>query len=147
MAPNLDKGRQPEKISKGEEQAVKNQIKTFFAVSLLLASTSLSDGWSWPENRSYRGRSLASGLKSAIDKGHLKPGMVIYCNNTPGADPSSMNMAYQPHWFTYLGKDSSGVPRFSDQYATDFDLSGPRGIAATYGGSRRIDAFFDPYRR
>ena len=106
-----------------------------------------TDGWGWPESTTYRGQSLASGLEKAIANGELKPGMIIYANNRPGADPSSMNMAYKPHWFTYLGKDASGVDRFSDQYATDFDLSGPRGIAATYGGSRVIDAFYDPYRR
>jgi hypothetical protein len=105
-----------------------------------------SDGWSWPEDRSYRGKSLSAGLKAAIERGVLKPGMIIYASKNPGTDPSSMNISNLPHWFTYLGRDASGVDRFADQYATDFDLSGPRGIAATYGGSRRIDAFFDPYK-
>jgi len=104
------------------------------------------DGWSWPEDKSYRGKSLSTGLKGAIERGILKPGMIIYASKNPGTDPNSMNLANLPHWFSYLGRDANGIDRFSDQYATDFDLGGPRGIAATYGSSRRIDAFFDPYK-
>ncbi|MFC1745144.1 hypothetical protein ACFL35_14210 [Candidatus Riflebacteria bacterium] len=103
------------------------------------------DGRTWPTNKGYQGMGLKEGLTKAISNGDLKPGMVIYINNKPGADPDSMNMGYQPHWFTYLGKDENGVPRFSDQYAYDYDLSGPRGIVATYGNNRLMDEILDPY--
>lgn len=102
------------------------------------------DGLTWPENRSHRGQALAAGLRSGIADGTLKPGTVVYANRQPGTDPMSLDLANLPHWFTYLGKDSSGKDRFSDQYSSSWSLDG---LVAEYGASRRIDAFLDPYRK
>lgn len=57
-------------------------------------------------------------LNKLIEIGKLKPGMVIYVSKRPGADENSVIMAYGPHWFTFLGKDEKGIPRFVDQYST-----------------------------
>lgn len=98
--------------------------------------------WEWKADLSYRFKSLAT-IPDAIEKGILKPGMVIYANKKPGTDPRSSNLANKPHWFTYLGRGHDGKPMFSDQYfvSTDFTKM-KRWIAG-----RRIDAFYDPYFR
>jgi len=100
------------------------------------------NGDTWPETLAYRGRELASGLRAAIADGTLKPGMVVWMNSTPGSDPRSLHDDNYNHWMTYLGPDGSGVPRFSDQYRTDFTVEA---LAAAYGSNRVIDRFFDPY--
>lgn len=102
------------------------------------------NGFTWRETRAYRGRQLEDGLRDAIDAGSLKPGMVIFANRRPGTDYLSQNLGNLPHWFTYLGKNAAGVDRFSDQYACDWSFME---IVREYGGSRRIDAFLDPYAR
>ena len=100
------------------------------------------DGWSWPDTKKYRWNRI-SNLKSAIHSGILRPGMVVYANTRPGADPSSLNMRYSPHWFTYLGKDPGGVDRFADQYRTNYTAS----EMEEFIPGRLIDSFFDPYQR
>jgi hypothetical protein len=50
-------------------------------------------------------------LDQMVKDGKLKPGDVIYVNKKPGADPSSTNLAYGPHWFVYMGHG-----KFADQY-------------------------------
>ena len=100
------------------------------------------NGWTWPSNSSYRGQSVRSGLRAAINDGTLRPGMAIYINQNPGTDPSSTNLSNLPHWMTYLGKDQNGVDRFSDQYYTSMTVDQ---VADNYGASRRIDEFLDPY--
>lgn len=108
------------------------------------------DGWSWQTNKEYQSQSMLKGIRSAIRQGDLLPGMIVYINNKPGADPASTNMKYQPHWFTYLGKDREGKDRFSDQFNADWSLEGPYGIVAeysrdAYGNQRLIDEILDPY--
>lgn len=76
---------------------------------------------------SYLGRMTADGT--------LKPGMVVYVNRRPGADPSSTNLAYGPHWFTYMGH---GLYR--DQYSTK---TLPEMEAFVPG--RKIDTIYDPF--
>jgi hypothetical protein len=50
-------------------------------------------------------------LSAMVQKGQIKVGDIIYCNYRPGADPTSTNLAYGPHWFVYIGKG-----QFADQY-------------------------------
>ncbi len=100
------------------------------------------DGWSWPSDTSYRGQSVRGGLQSAINDGTLKPGMAVYINRNPGTDPASVNLNNLPHWMTYLGEDSNGIPRFGDQYYSNMSL---HQVSTYYGLSRRIDEFLDPY--
>ncbi|MCO4783436.1 MAG: hypothetical protein KC646_14010 [Candidatus Cloacimonetes bacterium] len=113
-----------------------------YPVSVLTARNngSTGDGWSWKSSQKYRWKSMSS-IDEAILDNSLKPGMVIYVNTAPGADPQSLDMSYLPHWFTYLGKDSEGVSRFSDQYTTNSSLK----EMINFVPGRLIDAFFDPY--
>jgi hypothetical protein len=100
------------------------------------------DGRIWPSSKKYQRQSL-NNLQKAIDAGDLLPGMVIYVNNSPGSDPSSTNSAYKPHWLTYLGKDSSGKPRFSNQYSTDRKID----ELINFLPGRLIDEILDPYKK
>jgi hypothetical protein len=63
-----------------------------------------------PQDKSARGQSTAALADTAQD-GSLHVGDVIYVNKSPGADPSSTNLAYGPHWFVYMGNG-----KFADQY-------------------------------
>ncbi|MBW7875668.1 MAG: hypothetical protein H3C47_06760 [Candidatus Cloacimonetes bacterium] len=98
--------------------------------------------WQWKSDLSYRRKSLAK-IPEAIEKGVLKPGMVVYANRRPGTDPKSSNLSNKPHWFTFLGYNEKGQPMFSDQYfvATDFSKM------KTWIAGRLIDSFYDPYDR
>ncbi len=107
------------------------------------ANGASGDGFSWPSSTRYRGQGVAQGMKQAIASGHLKPGMVIYICKNPGTDPNSLNLSNLPHWYTYLGKDTNGVDRFSDQYFTDLTIEG---LASNYP-NRLVDEILDPYRR
>lgn len=100
------------------------------------------DGWSWPDTKKYRWRPI-SDIRKAIWDGTLQPGMVVYANVQPGADPSSLNMTYLPHWFTYLGKDENGIDRFGDQYSSNANLQAIENLIP----GRVIDSFLDPYGR
>ena len=105
------------------------------------------NGWSWSSNKKYRKQPILQGLSAAIRQGDLLPGMVVYLNNQPGTDPSSQKMEYQPHWFTYLGKDLDGEDRFADQYNADWKIDG---LNAQYardasGKTRMVDEILDPY--
>lgn len=100
------------------------------------------DGNVWPSSKKYQHSSM-SRLKEAITAGDLKPGMIIYVNYNPGTDPMSLNLSNGPHWFTYLGKDSTGVDRYSDQYSVSWTLEGEMGLVP----GRKIDEILDPYRR
>lgn len=82
-----------------------------------------------------------SHLETSAAVGKLEPGMVIYANRRPGTDPDSVNLANKPHWFTYLGKDASGVMRFSDNFGSNYSLDE---MEARYGHGRKIDTIFDP---
>lgn len=114
-----------------------------YPVSVLTAKNNGSngDGWSWVETKAYRWKSMEKIEDAIVDKS-LKPGMVIYVNTSPGADPASLNMKYLPHWFTYLGKDSKGVDRFSDQYTFNSTLQ----EMIKFVPGRLVDSFFDPYQ-
>jgi hypothetical protein len=85
---------------------------------------------------SHAGRyNSVSHLNSMIDQGAVRPGDVIYVNRRPGADPSSTNLAYGPHWFVYLGNR-----RFADQY-------GVRDAVAmqNFVPGRKIDTIYHPF--
>lgn len=94
-----------------------------------------------PYSESSIGRPL-SHLKTLVDMGKLKPGMVIYVSRQPGADPRSMNRAYGPHWITYLGKDRHNVPRFADQFSTNHTVQ----TLAELVPGRKIYQVFDPFK-
>jgi hypothetical protein len=97
--------------------------------------------WMWPTEQTFRWREIDA-LHRAIKLKYLKPGMVIYANTSPGADPVSTNMKFKPHWFTYLGKDPQGIDRFSDQYKTNYTVE----TMKIFIKKRKIDCFFDPYQ-
>ncbi|MBM3260122.1 MAG: peptidoglycan-binding protein [Candidatus Sericytochromatia bacterium] len=92
------------------------------------------DVWSANGTKEHRWKSLDH-LSAMMRQGSLRPGMVVYANRSPGADPMSTNLAYGPHWFIYMGK---GV--FADQYGKT-DLAG---MKATIPG-RMLDEVFDPF--
>jgi len=100
------------------------------------------NGWTWKGSTNRRNQSMLK-LKEAIDGGELLPGMVLYVNYNPGTDPSSMNLANGPHWFTYLGKDPQGIDRFSDQYTDNSTLE----AMIQFVPGRFIDEIFDPFAK
>ena len=102
----------------------------------------IGDGWTWSDTKKYRWRPISQ-ISKAIWDGTLRPGMVVYANVQPGADPSSTNMRYRPHWFTYLGKDHNGIDRFGDQYSSNANLEDIENLIP----GRVIDSFLDPYGR
>lgn len=87
-----------------------------------------------PSDRRDRGQPI-SHLQTMIDSGHLKPGDVVYANRAPGRDPSSRNLRYGPHWFTYMGNG-----QFRDQYGTKTAAQMQHFIAG-----RRIDTVYHPF--
>lgn len=94
----------------------------------------------WKKDLTLRHRPL-SALHGAIESGRLQPGMVIYACRRPGTDPRSLDLRNGPHWFSFLGKDEHGIPRFGDQYRTDWTLEGMEAFIP----QRKVDACFDPY--
>ena len=143
--------RLPSRVSYSKLLAASNKARNHwpgmrgkcYPVVLLAAryNGAIGDGWSWPDTKKYRWKRI-SDLKSAIWTGTLQPGMVVYANTRPGADPSSLKIQYAPHWFTYLGKDSGGVDRFADQYRTNYSASEMEDFIP----GRVIDSFLDPYQ-
>ncbi|MEB3196329.1 MAG: peptidoglycan-binding domain-containing protein [Candidatus Sericytochromatia bacterium] len=78
----------------------------------------------------HHGRGSSTSYLSTLEaRGLLRPGDVIYVNRSPGADPSSTNLAYGPHWFVYMG---------NNQYADQYGVRSAAGMAAFVPG-RRID--------
>lgn len=56
-------------------------------------------------------------LNKLIEDGSLKPGMVILINTDASMRlPDGPNDKTDRHWFTYLGKDAQGEPRFLDNF-------------------------------
>jgi hypothetical protein len=74
-------------------------------------------------------------LNELIDQGQLRPGDVIYSSRRPGADPSSRNLVYGPHWFVYIGDR-----QFADQYGT----RDAEAMQAFVPG-RKIDTIYHPF--
>lgn len=83
------------------------------------------------QSRAGRGTGVAN-LDALVRNGQVKVGDVIYVNRHPGADPSSSNLKYGPHWMVYLG---NGM--FGDQYG----VRGARAMAAFVPG-RKIDTIY-----
>lgn len=83
------------------------------------------------QSREGRGRGVAA-LDEMVRNGQVREGDVIYVNRVPGADPSSRNLKYGPHWFVYIGQ---GI--FADQY-------GERSAAAmaNFVPGRKIDTIY-----
>lgn len=105
--------------------------------------------YAWTMARSAGGRSIDSAprttsarnapitaLDSMINQGKLRTGDVVYVNRRPGADPSSTNLAFGPHWFVYIGNG-----KFADQYG----VRGARAMQAFVPG-RRIDTIYHPFQ-
>ena len=85
-------------------------------------------------DKSHRGKSvdqLANILPSS------KPGTVMYLNNSPGADPNSMNMSYMPHWAIYVGGG-----KIVDNWANDWSIA--EFINKYKGDGRLIDEIMPP---
>jgi hypothetical protein len=68
-------------------------------------------------------------LDHLVRTGQVRLGDVIYVNRRPGADPSSTNLAYGPHWFVYVG---------NGQYADQYGIRSAEAMAAFVPG-RKID--------
>jgi hypothetical protein len=68
--------------------------------------------------------------------GRLHVGDVIYANIHPGADPSSTNMAYRPHWFVYIGNG-----QFADQYG----IKGSAAAMQAFVSGRVIDTIYHTF--
>jgi peptidoglycan hydrolase-like protein with peptidoglycan-binding domain len=83
------------------------------------------------QSHAGRGTGVAN-LDTLVRTGQVKVGDVIYVNKVPGADPSSSNLKYGPHWMVYLG---NGM--FGDQYG----VRGAQAMAAFVPG-RKIDTIY-----
>ena len=83
------------------------------------------------ESRAGLGRDTAH-IQPLVNNGQIVPGDVIYVNRSPGADPSSTNLRYGPHWFVYMGNN-----KFADQYG----IRGAQAMADFVPG-RKIDTIF-----
>lgn len=83
------------------------------------------------ELRTGRGNGTAH-LGTMASNGQLQPGDVIYVNRSPGADPSSTNLRYGPHWMVYLGRG-----QFADQYGVRDAQA-----MANFVPGRKIDLIF-----
>lgn len=117
-----------------------------------------------PAIKDFRGRHINE-LGEAVDKGLLKPGMLIhvkihYDRDTPyhwNAGREKKNRYDDAHhWITYMGKDAAGVPRFADSrgreqtaekvYQTMKDWpNSKRWGDRKYGYIPRVTAFYDPF--
>lgn len=83
------------------------------------------------ELRTGRGQGTAH-LGAMAARGELQAGDVIYVNRRPGADPSSTNLRYGPHWMVYLGRG-----QFADQYGVRDAQA-----MANFVPGRKIDLIF-----
>jgi len=83
------------------------------------------------QSRTGRGNDT-SHLSALAANGHIKPGDVIYVNRRPGADPSSTNLRYGPHWFVYMG---------NNQYADQYGVRSANAMADFVPG-RKIDTIY-----
>jgi hypothetical protein len=84
-------------------------------------------------DKSHRGKSvneLANILPSS------RPGTVMYLNNSPGADPESMDMSLKPHWAVYVGGG-----KIVDNWANNWSI--PEFIKK-FGDGRLIDEIMSP---
>jgi hypothetical protein len=87
-----------------------------------------------PVSSAGRGQPLQH-LDHLVKTGHVRAGDVIYVNRRPGADPSSTNLAYGPHWFVYIG---------NGQYADQYGIRSAAAMAAFVPG-RRLDKIHRPF--
>ena len=87
-----------------------------------------------PKDQSCAGMP-ASSLGQLAASGKIHVGDVIYTNLKPGADPSSSNLAYGPHWFVYMGNN-----QFADQYGVK--SADEMASTANWAGNAKIDTIF-----
>ncbi|MDB5097446.1 MAG: lytic transglycosylase protein [Cyanobacteria bacterium RYN_339] len=100
-----------ERLIKGLDNSEKGVTHHCFAYAWATVASAGGKGiGSAPQDKSARGKSTAA-LGEMAKNGELHVGDVIYVNKSPGADPSSTNLAYGPHWFVYMGQG-----KFADQY-------------------------------
>lgn len=74
-------------------------------------------------------------LPKLVADGKISPGDIVYANTSPGADYSSTNLAYGPHWFVFMGEG-----RWADQYGVKTLAE----MQATVPG-RKLDTLFHPF--
>lgn len=84
-----------------------------------------------PQTRAGRGHGTAH-IGALVAAGQIRPGDVIYVNRSPGADPSSTNLRYGPHWFVYMG---------SNQFADQYGVRGAQAMSDFVPG-RKIDTIY-----
>jgi hypothetical protein len=85
-----------------------------------------------PKDQSAMGKPIGY-LDTMIQAGSLHVGDVIYVNKQPGADPASINLAYGPHWFVYMGNG-----QFADQYGIKQNAAAMNAFVP----GREIDSIF-----
>jgi hypothetical protein len=83
------------------------------------------------QSREGRGNGTAH-LEAMVANGQVRLGDIIYVNRRPGADPTSRNLAYGPHWMVYIGQG-----QFADQYG----VRDAKAMAAFVPG-RKIDTIY-----
>jgi hypothetical protein len=83
------------------------------------------------QSREGRGNGTAH-LETMVANGQVRVGDIIYVNRRPGADPTSRNLAYGPHWMVYIGQG-----QFADQYG----VRDAKAMAAFVPG-RKIDTIY-----
>lgn len=111
----------------------------------------------YPESRIFRGKHISE-LPSAVEKGYLKPGMLIHVKIHYDMDPAYHKADDAHHWFVYMGKDGQGIDRFADNTRLGMNqtamqvynsMKGWRNSRkygdAKYGYIPRVTAFHDPF--
>jgi peptidoglycan hydrolase-like protein with peptidoglycan-binding domain len=130
-----DVGRLQQRLKANLQNRYKGRVHQCFRYAWAAAAGAGGRGiGSAPTSHAGRNASV-SHLDRLIDQGQVRPGDVIYVNRRPGADPSSTNLSYGPHWFVYVGNGN-----FADQY-------GVRDAVAmqNFVPGRKIDTIYHPF--
>ena len=72
-------------------------------------------------------------IDTLVQQGKIKVGDIVYVNRKPGADPSSTNLAYGPHWFVYVG---------NGQWADQYGIKASGGAMAAFVPGRYVDTIY-----
>ena len=91
--------------------------------------------------RYFRGKRIAD--LTEADMKHAKPGQAFFANSPrkygnkiiPGTDNKLRKIADNRHWWMFTGFDSTGKPRFADNWGANHDLAD---MKRRYGGKNRV---------
>lgn len=131
-APVSENGGTRARLMRGVNNGYNNRSGKCFKYAWRMVSQAGLDGIG-AARQSYAGRNAGTAhVGDLVRQGKIRVGDVIYVNRVPGADPSSTNMRYGPHWFVYVGNG-----QFADQYG----IRGAQAMSDFVPG-RKIDTIY-----